>query len=86
MIVDCDRCEVRGNACQDCVITVLLGPPTGGILLDATERRALDVLAEAGLVPQLRLVSGDQLPTSRVPADVAGWASDCDERSGREAV
>ena len=27
MIVDCDRCEVRGNACGDCVIGVLLGAP-----------------------------------------------------------
>lgn len=27
MIVDCDSCEVRGNACGDCVIGVLLGIP-----------------------------------------------------------
>ncbi|QJY49570.1 hypothetical protein [Pseudonocardia broussonetiae] len=27
MIVDCDSCEVRGNACGDCVIGVLLGVP-----------------------------------------------------------
>jgi hypothetical protein len=27
MIVDCDRCEVRGTACADCVIGVLLGAP-----------------------------------------------------------
>lgn len=56
MIVDCDRCEVRGNACQDCVITVLLGAPPGGIELDGAERRALDTLAEAGMVPRLQLV------------------------------
>lgn len=28
MIIDCDRCEVRGNACGDCVVGVLLGTPT----------------------------------------------------------
>ncbi len=56
MIVDCDRCEVRGNACQDCVITVLLGAPPGGVELDGAERRALDTLAEAGMVPRLQLV------------------------------
>lgn len=56
MIVDCDRCEVRGNACHDCVITVLLGAPPGGVELDGAERRALDTLAEAGMVPRLQLV------------------------------
>jgi hypothetical protein len=56
MIVDCDRCEVRGGACQDCVITVLLGAPPGNVELDGTERRALDALAEAGMVPPLQLV------------------------------
>jgi hypothetical protein len=31
MIIDCDTCEVRGDACGDCVIGVLLGAPgTGG--------------------------------------------------------
>lgn len=56
MIVDCDRCEVRGNACQDCVITVLLGAPPRGVELDGAERRALDTLAEAGMVPRLQRV------------------------------
>ncbi|MGH3773629.1 MAG: hypothetical protein ACRDRW_19925 [Pseudonocardiaceae bacterium] len=60
MIVDCDRCEVRGGACQDCVITVLLGAPPGGVELDSTERQALDTLAEAGMVPRLRLVRPHQ--------------------------
>jgi hypothetical protein len=63
MIVDCDRCDVRGDACGDCVVTVLLGPPAGGVRFDETERRAIDALAGAGLVPRLRLVadgSGDQ--------------------------
>ncbi len=56
MIVDCDRCQVRGNACQDCVITVLLGAPPGAVELDGAERSALDTLAEAGMVPRLQLV------------------------------
>ncbi len=56
MLVDCDRCAVRGGACQDCVITVLLGPPPGGVELDGPQRRALDTLAEVGLVPRLQLV------------------------------
>ena len=56
MIVDCDRCKVRGNACQDCVITLLLGAPPVGVELDGGEQRALDVLAEASMVPRLQLV------------------------------
>ncbi len=59
MIVDCDRCAVRGpGACGDCVVTVLLGTPPGGVELDASEQRALEALAGAGMVPPLRLVTG----------------------------
>lgn len=28
MIIDCDSCEVRGDACGDCVVGVLLGTPS----------------------------------------------------------
>jgi hypothetical protein len=57
MLVDCDNCEVRGSACAGCVVTVLLGAPPNGVELDESERRALAVLADAGMVPRLRLVS-----------------------------
>jgi hypothetical protein len=53
--IDCDTCLVRGLACHDCVVTVLLGPPPE-LTLDDDERRAIDVLADSGLVPPLRLV------------------------------
>ncbi len=56
MLIDCDTCAVRGHGCADCVMTVLLGLPPAGLDLDATERAAIDVLAEHGLVPPLRLV------------------------------
>lgn len=52
--IDCGTCEVRGLACGDCVVTVLLGGPPEQ--LDAEEQRALGVLADSGLVPPLRLV------------------------------
>jgi hypothetical protein len=35
---------------------VLLGGPPQGVTLNAEERRALDVLAAAGMIPPLRLV------------------------------
>ncbi|HJT91393.1 MAG TPA: hypothetical protein VJ777_05555 [Mycobacterium sp.] len=51
--IDCDDCAVRGPGCSDCVVSVLLGVPEA--LLD-DERRALEVLADVGLAPRLRLV------------------------------
>jgi hypothetical protein len=53
--IDCDTCAVRGLACHDCVVTVLLGPPPEQGFGD-DEQRALDVLAGSGLVPPLRMV------------------------------
>lgn len=53
--VDCGTCEVRGMACGDCVMSVLLGPKVE-VSLDDDERNAIDALAEFGLVPPLRLV------------------------------
>lgn len=51
--IDCDDCAVRGPGCQDCVVSVLLGVPD---TLLYEERRALEVLADVGLAPRLRLV------------------------------
>jgi len=89
MIVDCDRCAVRGDACTDCVITVLLGAPPGGVRLDATEQRAIDALASAGMVPRLRLVPAadaqDDATLCNGTPGVAGWAGERAERSTREA-
>jgi hypothetical protein len=56
MVIDCDTCSVRGIGCGDCVVTVLLGGPPVGVTLNEEERRAVEVLAAAGLVPPLRLV------------------------------
>ena len=56
LVIDCDGCAVRDVACGECVVTVLLGAPPGGVDVDEGERRALDVLADSGLVPRLRLV------------------------------
>ena len=53
VVIDCDDCAVRGHGCKDCVVSVLLGVPE---TLRDDERRALDVLADVGLAPRLRLV------------------------------
>lgn len=54
MIIDCDRCEMRDVACDDCVVTALLGiSPAEDV--DAQTTSALRVLADGGLVPPLRM-------------------------------
>ena len=55
MRIDCDTCAVRDLQCGDCVMTVLLGAP-GVYDVEPGEAQALDVLADQGLVPRLRLV------------------------------
>ncbi len=57
IVIDCDSCLVRGDACSDCVVSVLLGPPD---CLGGTERTALAVLAGSGLVPPLRLLTSSE--------------------------
>ena len=56
--VDCETCAARGPACQDCVVSVLLGAPVEGVDLDGDQRAALAALAGSGLVPPLRLIPG----------------------------
>jgi hypothetical protein len=71
MLIDCERCEVQGQACGDCVVTVLLGPMPAvaeRVELDADERAAIDVLAVSGLVPPLRLVLPGELPAGQAQA------------------
>jgi hypothetical protein len=57
IVIDCNSCVVRGDACSDCVVSVLLGPPA---FLDEVERTALAVLAGSGLVPPLRLLNSNE--------------------------
>jgi hypothetical protein len=68
MVIDCGQCAMRGAGCQDCVVAVLspadvtgYAPQAPDYLAEA-EVRALGVLADAGMVPPLRL----SLPRSRV--------------------
>ena len=78
MLIDCDDCALRDLACADCVVTVLLRAPApapaapcgSGLEVDDGERRALDVLADSGLVPRLRLVPLG-LPAGAVPGAAA---------------
>jgi hypothetical protein len=62
LVIDCDSCSMRGLGCGDCMVTVLLGGPPFGVALDETERRAIDALAAAGLIPPLRMVQSVDPP------------------------
>ncbi|MDH4116072.1 MAG: hypothetical protein OEX04_01910 [Acidimicrobiia bacterium] len=65
MLIDCDCCVMKNtSACDDCVVTAIVA--LGPIEVDDAERSAMDALAEAGLVPHLRLLPGrgDPPPTA----------------------
>ena len=56
LTIDCECCALQGtNACDDCVVTFLLGrEPDDAVVIDADEARAMRMLEQAGLVPSLR--------------------------------
>ncbi|HVQ17756.1 MAG TPA: hypothetical protein VMT27_01820 [Actinomycetes bacterium] len=78
MIIDCDTCTVRGDACADCVVAVLLGSPP---VLDTEEQQAIEVLAASGLIPPLRLAPA---PTPTATEGVsAGQSAEGGARAAR---
>jgi hypothetical protein len=70
MIIDCESCEVRNIACDDCVVSVLLAAPpameSGDIEWGEDESGALRALAQSGLVPPIRMrATGGRRPHGR---------------------
>jgi hypothetical protein len=60
---NCGWCDTRGGACQDCVVTIL-APRGAARHLGAEELRALSVLADADMLPPLRLRKEPVAPTA----------------------
>jgi hypothetical protein len=57
MIIDCNTCEMQAtNACDECIVPVLLHQMSGPFEMGREEQQALDNLADAGMVSPLRLV------------------------------
>jgi hypothetical protein len=55
MHIDCDDCCMQATeACEDCIVTFLFERPSGAIVFDAEEERALRTLQDAGLVHRSR--------------------------------
>jgi hypothetical protein len=57
VLIDCNECVMQHTAaCHDCVVSHLLADVLGPIEVDREQAAALEVLADAGLVPELRLI------------------------------
>lgn len=67
MLIDCDDCAMQhSSACDECVVTFILGAEPGPLQIDDSEHDALINLASEGLVPRLRLVNRrDEGPPGR---------------------
>ncbi len=57
MEINCDECTMQHtSACADCVVTFICDREPGrAVVVDVVEVRALRLLHEAGMVPDLRL-------------------------------
>lgn len=57
--ITCSDCAVQGtDCCPDCIVSFIVGrDPGDAVVIDLAEARAVTLLAEAGLVPELRHVS-----------------------------
>lgn len=54
--IDCDTCVMQHtDVCNDCVVSFICSrEPGDAVVVDLNEYRALEMLAESGLVPELR--------------------------------
>ncbi len=68
MLIDCDTCEVRDIACNDCVVTVLLGPTRldagGATFAPRLPLADLADLADLAMAPAGMVEIGDEERTA----------------------
>jgi hypothetical protein len=57
-VISCDDCIMQHTStCDDCVVTFICGrEPDEAVVIDVAEARAVRLLGQVGLVPQLRQV------------------------------
>ncbi|MDR2973495.1 MAG: hypothetical protein LBV00_02100 [Propionibacteriaceae bacterium] len=56
--IDCGTCQADVTACGDCLMSFIASPGYGEpVRFSAEEKDALDVMADVGLLPPLRLAS-----------------------------
>jgi hypothetical protein len=75
LCISCDDCTMRDtDACDDCVVTFLCGPPGEPVRLEPVEAQALRLLTTVGLAPALRHQARDGAPgRPTCGATVRGW-------------
>ena len=57
-MISCSECVMEHtSACDDCVVTHVLGEPAGAVVFDLATERALRLLATAGMIPASRFKS-----------------------------
>lgn len=56
LTIDCDSCVMQAtSACDDCIVTFICErEPEQAVVIDLADVRAMKLLAEAGLVPDLK--------------------------------
>lgn len=56
LVIDCEQCVMQHTeACADCVVTFICSrEPGDAVVVDVEEFRALRLLSDSGLVPELR--------------------------------
>ena len=55
--INCSTCQAAPASCDDCVMAFMNGPGFGATRFSEEEKDALCVMADAGLIPRLRLVA-----------------------------
>jgi hypothetical protein len=74
MLIDCDRCAARGDACSRCPVTSLFDTPDGITGLTSAELRAIEVFELAGFdvelleTPPMPVPVRTPVPVRLVPA------------------
>ncbi|AIJ25210.1 hypothetical protein [Amycolatopsis methanolica] len=71
VIIECNRCTLRGRVCGDCMLSAVVDAPPV-VELDFEELAAVELLADAGLVPPPRTISRGRRPHVRLPERRAG--------------
>ncbi|SCG62767.1 hypothetical protein [Micromonospora inositola] len=73
MLIDCDRCGIRGAGCSGCLVTALLEVDSPGAGLDAADHRAIEVFARAGF--EVQVLPAPPAPAARPRAGRRGRAA-----------
>lgn len=57
-LIDCSTCQAEPETCTNCLMTFVANPEFGQpVRFSEPEKQALTIMADAGLLPSLRLAS-----------------------------